>query len=192
MHLPQLQLVADSAPRRDTHARTDASIIARSRHDPHAFEELFDRYWPALHSFCCARAGAAGEDVAAETFRVAFDKRRRYDTTYQDARPWLYGIAVRLLQHHFRDRRRRDAVALRSAQLAGRPAEQGAAGGLERHLLGPQLGAALAGLTPDEREALLLWAWATSGTRRSPGPSTCRSAPSAPACTAPAAGCATT
>jgi len=159
MHPPELQLVANSAPRRDTHRRSDASIIARSRHDPHAFEELFDRYWPALHAFCCARAGEAGEDVAAETFRVAFDKRRRYDPSYDDARPWLYGIAVKLLQHHFRDRRRRDAVMLRSAQVAHRPAEQGAAGDLERQLLGPQLAAALAGLTPDEREALLLWAW---------------------------------
>jgi RNA polymerase sigma-70 factor (ECF subfamily) len=122
MHPPELQLVADSVPQRDTHARTDASIIARSRHDPHAFEELFDRYWPALHAFCCARAAEAGEDVAAETFRVAFDKRRRYQTAYEDARPWLYGIAVKLRQHHFRDRRRRDAVALRSAQLTRRPA----------------------------------------------------------------------
>jgi hypothetical protein len=45
--------VAGSVSQRDTQARTDASIIARSRHDPHAFEELFDRYWPALHAFCC-------------------------------------------------------------------------------------------------------------------------------------------
>jgi DNA-directed RNA polymerase specialized sigma24 family protein len=60
--------------------------------------------------------------VAAETFRVAFDKRRQYQTAYEDARPWLYGIAVKLLQHHFRDRRQRDAVALRSAQLTRRPA----------------------------------------------------------------------
>jgi RNA polymerase sigma factor (sigma-70 family) len=159
MQLSELQLVAVSPPRRDPHTRTDASIIARSRHDPHAFEELYDRYWPALHAFCCARAGEAGEDLAAETFRVAFDKRRRYQTAYEDARPWLYGIAVKLLQRHFRDRRRRDGALTRAGALAHRPPGGGADGALEHQLLGPQLTAALAGLTSDEREALLLWAW---------------------------------
>lgn len=159
MHLSELQLVAVSPPRRDPQARTDASIIIRSRRDPHAFEELFDRYWPALHAFCCARAAEAGEDLAAETFRVAFDKRRRFDTSYEDARPWLYGIAVKLLQRHFRDRRRREAVLTRAAALAHRPPDGGADGDLEQQLLGPQLAVALAGLSSDEREALLLWAW---------------------------------
>ena len=159
MDLPQLQLVAVSPPRRDTSQRSDARIIERSLRHPPAFEELFDRYWAGLHAFCCARAGEAGEDVAAETFRVAFDKRRRYSAAYSDARPWLYGIAVKLLQHHFRDRRRREALLSRSGALAHRHAQDGAADELERQLLGPHLAMALAGLTSDEREALLLWAW---------------------------------
>ncbi len=159
MSLPDLQLVTDTPSRRDTFDRSDARIIERSLRHPRAFEELFDRHWPGLHAFCCARAGHAGEDVAAETFRVAFDKRRHYSTAYADARPWLYGIAVKLLQHHFRDRQRREAMLTRSGALARRPAQDGAADELERQLLGPHLSEALEDLTPDEREALLLWAW---------------------------------
>ena len=140
--------------------RSDASIIAASVRHPEAFEELFGRYWPELHAFCCSRAGAAGEDVAAETFRVAFDKRGQYDLGYADARAWLYGIATRLLQHHFRHNRRRAAAIERSGRLLSHPEGGGAAADLERRLLGPEVAAAVDGLTDEERDALLLWAWA--------------------------------
>jgi RNA polymerase sigma-70 factor (ECF subfamily) len=43
------------------------------------FAAVFDRHWPARHAFCTGRAGAAGEDIAAEVFRIAFDERRRFD-----------------------------------------------------------------------------------------------------------------
>ena len=35
--------------------------------------EIFDRHWPAIRAFSTSRAGAAGEDIAAEAFRIAFD-----------------------------------------------------------------------------------------------------------------------
>lgn len=158
--MTELHRAAASPPVAVVNRRTDASIIATSRRDPEAFEELFDRYWPALHAFCCSRAGAAGEDVAAETFRVAFDKRDRYDLGHPDARAWLYGIATRLLQHHFRRGRRQAAAVERSGRLLAPPDGGGAASDLERRLLGPQVAAAVHGLTDGERDALLLWAWA--------------------------------
>lgn len=55
----------------DTLTSTDAALIAASLSDPAASAGVFDRHWPAIHRFCVSRAGAAGEDVAAETFRVA-------------------------------------------------------------------------------------------------------------------------
>lgn len=42
----------------------------------------------------------AAEDVVAETFLVAFDRRHRYDPARPDARPWLYGIATNLIRRH--------------------------------------------------------------------------------------------
>jgi RNA polymerase sigma factor (sigma-70 family) len=160
MHITELHQASGPVPRAAANARTDACIIAASRRDPEAFEELFERYWPELHTFCCARTGAAGEDVAAETFRVAFDKRRRYDLAYRDARAWLYGIATRLIQHHFRHDRRQTAAIERSGRLLGHPEGAGAASDVERWLLGPEVAAAVDGLNGEERDALLLWAWA--------------------------------
>src|SRR6202034_1913055 len=98
-------------------ARRDAELVAASVRDPDAFTEVFTRHWDAVYRFCLRRAGSAGEDIAAETFRVAFDRRRRYDTRYGDARPWLFGIASNLLRDHFRTARREEHKLTRSAAL---------------------------------------------------------------------------
>src|SRR5581483_5430672 len=64
------------------------------------------------------RAGPPGEDVAAETFRVAFDRRSDYDGR-EDAAPWLYGIASNLLRGWFRSAARRERALRGSAGHAG-------------------------------------------------------------------------
>jgi len=139
---------------------TDAEFVASSVRDPDAFTQLFERHWHALFRFCQSRAGSAGEDIAAETFRVAFDRRRRYDARYGDARPWLFGIATNLLRDHFRSARRDEQKLTRSAALDS-PAHSGdELNELERQLLGPQLADALQGLPAADRDALLLLAWA--------------------------------
>src|SRR3984957_12199206 len=114
---------------------TDAELVASSVRDPDAFTQLFERHWEALFRFCQSRAGSAGEDIAAEAFRVAFDRRRRYDGRYSDARPWLFGIASNLLRDHFRNARREQHKLTRSAALDAleQPADE--TGELERQLL---------------------------------------------------------
>jgi len=142
---------------------TDAALIARSLAHPRAFANVFDRHWRAIHAFCTSRAGAAGEDLAAEAFRIAFDERARFDLRCDDARPWLYGIATNLLRRHFRGAERaRRAIPLTPAGRGEDPADD-ALGRIEAERLGPQLAAALAELTADERDALLLVAWAGLG-----------------------------
>jgi RNA polymerase sigma factor (sigma-70 family) len=139
---------------------TDASLIARSRRDPEAFAALFDRHWAAIHGFCTARAGSAGEDIAAEVFRTAFHRRGAYDLAHGQARPWLYGIATNLLREHFRAGQRRDrAMARAAAASAGRHGDE-PLGRMEARLLGPELAAALGALPAADRDALLLLAWA--------------------------------
>jgi len=92
--------------------------------------------------------GAAGEDLAAETFRLAFDRRARYDQRYDDARPWLYGIATNLIRQYFRAAQRRERTEERSAALSLRARREEALSGLERQLLGPELASALGSLSP--------------------------------------------
>lgn len=154
------QITLRSPPRRAADENSDANLIKRSLRDPQQFGAVFDRHWASLHAYCTTRAGAAGEDIAAETFRLAFARRRRYDRRLGDARGWLYGIATNLLRHHFRsaqrgDRAGRRAQALADLATAVQPLDQ-----LEAHLLGEQLSNALGSIPEIDREALLLLAWA--------------------------------
>lgn len=84
----------------------DAEAIQRSLEEPAAFEVIFERYFQVLRSYARRRVGpAAGEDVAAQTFVVAFQGRSRFDPNYPSARPWLFGIATNIIRHHLRDER---------------------------------------------------------------------------------------
>ncbi|MET0601603.1 MAG: sigma factor, partial [Baekduia sp.] len=88
--------------------RSDAAIIAASIGDPQAFTLLFERHFAAIDRWLHRRVGAPlAEDLAAETFTRAFDHRERFDRSYADARPWLFGIAANLVHDHQRAELRR-------------------------------------------------------------------------------------
>jgi len=130
---------------------TDAAVIERSLQRPHAFASIFDRHFDAVHAYARRRLGSTvGEEIAAETFTLAFDRRASFDRARVDARPWLFGIAANLMRRHWRTERRR----LRAyGRLDARSAEPGSS---ERS----DLVAALDVLPAREREALLLYALA--------------------------------
>lgn len=103
------------------------------------------------------------EDLAVETFVLAFRSRHAYDLQRESARPWLFGIATNLLRHHRRSEGRRLHAYARTGRdpIAGpdhrfEEAEDRAVA--ER--AGPAVAAALAILRPQERDVLLLHAWA--------------------------------
>jgi RNA polymerase sigma factor (sigma-70 family) len=145
----------------DTQA-SDAELIVASRADPHLFTAVFDRHSAEILRYVYARLGPdLAEDVTAETFLAAFSCRSRYDGAWADARPWLYGIAVRQIRRHRRVEARRLRL-LRSA-LADGPAEDHSDRTAERVTaqgLRPALAAAVARLPQVDRELLLLVAWA--------------------------------
>jgi RNA polymerase sigma factor (sigma-70 family) len=135
----------------------DAALIAASLDDPAQFAAVFDRHWPAIRAYCVRRGGPDGEDLAADVFKQAFDRRDRYDARHDDARPWLYGIASNLLRQHFRSAGRAARAVERLGALLGRdPPDHG----LEARQLGPELTAAIGQLSAGDRETLLLMAWA--------------------------------
>jgi RNA polymerase sigma factor (sigma-70 family) len=115
-----------------------------------AFEELFEREFGSVYGYLARRVGPElGRDLAAETFTRAFAGRKRYDPARGDARPWLHGIANNLLRRHYRDEERRlRALARLDARREDTPPEE------------PRLAEALATLPPEERDVLLLFAWA--------------------------------
>jgi RNA polymerase sigma factor (sigma-70 family) len=87
---------------------TDADAIEASLRDAHSFTLVFDRHAPAVHRYVSSRAPTSDvDDLVSETFVTAFRCRGRYDLRYDDARPWLLGIATNVLRHHRRAERRR-------------------------------------------------------------------------------------
>jgi RNA polymerase sigma-70 factor (ECF subfamily) len=141
---------------------SDAELIAQSVSDPAAFTAVFDRHADEILRYAHSRLGPdLAEDVTAETFLAAFRIRDRYDTSRADARPWLYGIAIRQVGSHKR------AEARYRRLLASAPAERAAEDFTDRSAdrvaaasFRPRLIAALEGLRRTDRELLLLTAWA--------------------------------
>ncbi|KAB1913527.1 RNA polymerase sigma factor [Micromonospora sp. AMSO31t] len=146
---------------------TDAAIISRMHGDPAVFDAIFDRYYPAIHGYATRRLGRdLADDVAAETFLVAFDHWRRYDTTQHSARPWLFGIASNLIAGHRRAEARRYRALARAEHTTSAereshdgPADQVAVR-LDAQAVRGRLAAALEGIAPADREVVLLVAWA--------------------------------
>jgi RNA polymerase sigma-70 factor, ECF subfamily len=116
------------------------------------FEELFRRYYPAVRGYALRRAAPdAAQDVVAETFLVAW---RRLDDLPDDALPWLFGVARRVLANQRRSSGRGEAIQNR---LAGTGAD---APDLEASVTESDVvRAALARLSERDREALMLVAW---------------------------------
>jgi RNA polymerase sigma-70 factor, ECF subfamily len=84
--------------------RTDAELLIASRDDPRAFRELYDRWADRLLAYFYRRVldpEVAG-DLLAETFAVAFERRRRFRDVGAPGAAWLYGIAAKELSHWFR------------------------------------------------------------------------------------------
>ena len=89
----------------------------------------------------------------------AFARRDAYDVARVDARPWLYGIATKLLHKHRRSeerRRRAYARAVENDRSGG--GLDGVIARVDATACGPALAAALAGLRPGDRDTLLLLA----------------------------------
>jgi RNA polymerase sigma-70 factor (ECF subfamily) len=140
---------------------SDAGAIAASADDPQRFALVFDRHFAEIDRYLARRVGAPlADDLAAETFVIAFRSRARYDPSAHDARPWLYGIAANLVRRHWRTERRR----LRAYARTGVDPLSDGLDEVERRVdalaAGPALAGALAFLSPSEREVLLLFAWA--------------------------------
>jgi RNA polymerase sigma factor (sigma-70 family) len=118
------------------------------------FHALFDAQYAPVYRYLAHRLGdpAAAEDLAAETFLRAYAGRAGF--VDGSPRAWLFTIATNLLRDHARGAGRRSAAL---AEFAGRSTTVAEP---EFELPDPALALALAALRAEEREVLLLFAWA--------------------------------
>jgi RNA polymerase sigma factor (sigma-70 family) len=136
----------------------DATVLAESLRQPERFGHIYDRHFPGIYGYIASRLGPDdADDLTAETFVDAFRRRASFDPARGQVRPWLFGIATRLVAQH------RRAEARRYRALARIPAEPDPGGHDEQ--VAAQVSAqarrepllrALAGLSDEDRDVLLL------------------------------------
>lgn len=140
---------------------TDSEIVRRSGQEATAFGELFERHACAVAGFAARRVGTeVAEDVLSEVFLIAFRRRASFDHSVDSARPWLLGIATRVIHRH----RASEARHLRNV-LAQQPeghipdGADGSADRLDAAAALRELAPRVAALAKRDRDTLFLYAW---------------------------------
>jgi RNA polymerase sigma-70 factor (ECF subfamily) len=86
------------------------------------FDQLYRHYWRPVRDFCRRRvASDLVDDVVAEVFLTAW-RRRDGVPSGDEALVWLYGVAYRVIGHHWRATTRRRRLEDRLRSVVGRPA----------------------------------------------------------------------
>lgn len=149
-------------PWTDDQPASDADLIAASHTDGEAFAGLFDRHSAIVFRYVVRRLGVElAEDLVGETFLVAFAGRHRFDPAYSDARPWLLGIATKLISRHRRtEAAHYRAVARSRPDVVVEAPDERVAIDVSAAAARPRLAAALASLPARDRDVLLLVGWA--------------------------------
>lgn len=122
------------------------------------FERFYGRHHPAVCAYCVRRVGSVeAPDIVSQVFSVAW--RRRDDLPAADRElPWLYGVARRVVGHHWRSVGRARRLAAKAGVLPAeaQPIPEVAAIETVEHEF---VRTALAELRPNDREVLMLTAW---------------------------------
>jgi len=122
---------------------------ARGASTEETFRGLFAQHYGAVFAYCVRRLGRdAAADAASDVFTVAWRKIRRVPGE-PETLPWLYGVARNTVANHRRSRVRRARLEARTAAHADHPWTD----------LPGSVDAALAQVSDDDREVLMLVAW---------------------------------
>lgn len=129
-----------------------------------ALTGLYDAHARDLHRYLARRLDTVtADDLVAETFLVAWEQRARYDPARGTARAWLFGIATTLLRRHARVEAKTLGAMTKDAGRAVVAEQEDAASAarVDADRAARSLAAGLAALRPEERDVLLLVAWAS-------------------------------
>ncbi|WP_308164744.1 RNA polymerase sigma factor [Nonomuraea sediminis] len=119
-------------------------------HDRQRFTTMYDQHRQRVWAYVVSRAGRqVADEVVSETFAIAW---RKFHEMPANALPYLLGIARNVLRENIREEARREGLNQELREwVSGDVAEQ----------VAERLGVlkAMARLTQDERELLMLVAW---------------------------------
>lgn len=144
---------------------SDEELVIRSLSDPAAFSTIFTRHFSPVYAYLARRVGSdVADDLTAQVFVVAFERRQAFRPYHGSARPWLYRIATNLLANHRRAEQRLLQMAARLGDERTRAHEQPGADDDVLAVLDLQrAAAAIADLDSSQRDPLLLHTWAGLG-----------------------------
>jgi RNA polymerase sigma factor (sigma-70 family) len=137
----------------------DAELILRSREDPVAFRVLYERVAPGILRYfvCRVHDAEVAADLLAETFAVAYERRRRFCDVGRPGAAWIYGIARNELSHYFRHQSVDDRAVCALGLIVPHLDDESIVAIESLADIGdeePALGAAIALMTEAEREAV--------------------------------------
>ncbi|WP_375165529.1 RNA polymerase sigma factor [Cellulomonas sp.] len=149
-HPPHLDVVADGPGRGAEPAAGPAAGVPAPAHDAAWYEALVREHATAVHRYVTRRAGGGeAEDLTADVLTVAW--RRRDDVPDGAELPWLYRTAAFVVANHRRKGRPVPVADVPDTPDADDPALLAVRDETVRTVL--------AGLSPRDREVLLLHAW---------------------------------
>ncbi|HEX7160306.1 MAG TPA: RNA polymerase sigma factor [Trebonia sp.] len=129
--------------------------------EPADFEGAFREHFAPVYRFIARRVGTdLSEDLAAEAFATAYRRRASYDPDRGSLRSWLLGIATNIVREHWRDEQRLLELDARLASAGTRSFDDDADSRVVTTALAPRIAGALAALDREQRDVLLLHAWA--------------------------------
>jgi RNA polymerase sigma-70 factor (ECF subfamily) len=94
----------DGEPGSSLDRANEKQIVERAKHDPSAFAELYERYFPRIYRFVMSRVRdeTVAEDLTSEVFMKALAGIGRYRDRGWPFSSWLYQIAANTIVDRFR------------------------------------------------------------------------------------------
>ncbi len=104
---------------RDDEVREENEIVERSKRNPQAFGELYERYFERIFYFALRQTGdeeLAG-DLASQTFVNALHHIPRYQFRGLPFSAWLYRIATNEINKHYRKMRGKKIFSIEEIRI---------------------------------------------------------------------------
>jgi RNA polymerase sigma-70 factor (ECF subfamily) len=103
----------------DEDIRRENEIIERSKRDPKAFGELYEKYFDRIFYFALRQTGdedTAG-DLASQTFINALKNLTRYEFRGYPFSAWLYKITTNEINKHYRRNKGKKIFSIEEARV---------------------------------------------------------------------------
>ena len=132
-----------------------ARLRRARRMDRAALTAIYDEYYPPLYRYIYHQVGEVetARDLTAELFQQLLQALHQSNGPTQNLRAWLYRVAHNLVVDYFRRQQHRRHLPLKEELIsqADSPVELA-----EKNIAADQIRAALAYLTPDQRQVIIL------------------------------------